>query len=92
MGEFSLMHWLVFGLIILLLFGPSRLPQLGQSLGQAIKGFKKGMNEGLDDTNKPKDNAAGNNPQQQGHLGYDANQNPNMRDVSHNSDPNRNNS
>lgn len=31
--------------LALLFFGPSKLPQLGASLGQAIKGFKKGINE-----------------------------------------------
>ena len=34
--------------IALLFFGPSKLPQLGSSLGEAIRGFKKGMS-GLDD-------------------------------------------
>ncbi len=33
---------LIFG-IALLLFGPSRLPGLGRSVGDAIRGFKKGM-------------------------------------------------
>jgi sec-independent protein translocase protein TatA len=32
----------VFGLV---LFGPKRLPGLGKSMGEAIKGFKKGLNE-----------------------------------------------
>jgi len=31
--------------LALLFFGPSKLPQLGSSLGQAIRGFKKGLNE-----------------------------------------------
>lgn len=31
--------------LALLFFGPSKLPQLGASLGQAIKGFKKGLAE-----------------------------------------------
>jgi sec-independent protein translocase protein TatA len=31
--------------LALLFFGPSKLPQLGASLGQAIRGFKKGLNE-----------------------------------------------
>lgn len=31
--------------IALLLFGPSKLPGLGKSLGEAIRGFKKGLNE-----------------------------------------------
>jgi sec-independent protein translocase protein TatA len=34
--------------IALLFFGPSKLPQLGASLGEAIRGFKKGMS-GLDE-------------------------------------------
>lgn len=32
----------IFG-IILILFGPAKLPQLGKSLGEAIKNFKSGM-------------------------------------------------
>lgn len=45
MGEFSLIHWLVIILILLLFFGPNKLPQLGQGLGRAIRGFKEGLNE-----------------------------------------------
>lgn len=45
MGEFSLSHMLILALILLIFFGPSRLPALGQSLGKAIKGFKQGLNE-----------------------------------------------
>ncbi len=45
MGEFSLTHLLLLSLIFLVFFGPSRLPQLGQSLGKAIRGFKQGLNE-----------------------------------------------
>jgi sec-independent protein translocase protein TatA len=40
--------------IALLFFGPSKLPQLGQSLGDAIRGLKKGLNAPDDD--KPADN------------------------------------
>lgn len=36
---------LLIGGIALLLFGPSRLPNLGRSLGESIRGFKKGLNE-----------------------------------------------
>lgn len=43
MGQFSLTHLLLLAVIALLFFGPSRLPQLGQSLGRAIKGFKDGL-------------------------------------------------
>jgi len=45
MGSFSLMHWLIILFLVLLLFGPSKLPELGKSIGKAIKGFKDGMNE-----------------------------------------------
>ncbi len=45
MGEFSLSHILILALILLIFFGPSRLPALGQSLGKAIRGFKEGLNE-----------------------------------------------
>ena len=45
MGEFSLSHILILTLILLIFFGPNKLPQLGQSLGKAIRGFKEGLNE-----------------------------------------------
>lgn len=45
MGQFSITHLLLLAVILLLFFGPSRLPQLGQSIGKAIRGFKKGLSE-----------------------------------------------
>jgi sec-independent protein translocase protein TatA len=45
MGSLSFTHLLLFTLILLLFFGPNKLPQLGQSLGRAIRGFKEGLNE-----------------------------------------------
>ena len=36
---------LLIALVILLLFGATRLPKLGRSMGQSIRGFKKGLNE-----------------------------------------------
>lgn len=36
-------HILLLVIIILVFFGPSRLPGLGKSMGEAIKGFKKGL-------------------------------------------------
>jgi sec-independent protein translocase protein TatA len=45
--------------IVLLLFGASRLPKLGRSMGQGIKGFKEGLNEAGSDSvpeaDKPKE-------------------------------------
>jgi sec-independent protein translocase protein TatA len=49
MGEFSVVHWLIVGGILLLLFGPGKLPALGSGLGQAIRNFKKGLKEATDD-------------------------------------------
>ncbi len=45
MGEFSLTHLLVLAVVVLIFFGPSRLPALGQSLGKAIRSFKQGLSE-----------------------------------------------
>jgi sec-independent protein translocase protein TatA len=36
--------------LALLFFGPSKLPQLGASLGEAIRGFKKGLGSNDEDT------------------------------------------
>lgn len=44
MGSFGLFHWLIVAVILLIFFGPNKLPDLGKSLGQAIKGFKDGLN------------------------------------------------
>lgn len=45
MGEFSLSHMLIVAIVLLIFFGPSKIPQFGQSLGKAIRGFKQGLNE-----------------------------------------------
>lgn len=42
---FSLWHLVILLVIVLLVFGPSRLGDLGKSMGEAIRGFKKGLNE-----------------------------------------------
>ncbi len=46
MGEFSLFHWLVVLLVILIVFGPKRLPDLARSLGEGLREFKKSLQEG----------------------------------------------
>lgn len=38
-------HLLALVIIVLVFFGPSRLPTLGKSMGEAIRGFKKGLGE-----------------------------------------------
>jgi sec-independent protein translocase protein TatA len=50
MGGFSLWHWLIVLVIVVLVFGTKRLGNVGKDLGEAVKGFKKGMS---DDENKP---------------------------------------
>jgi sec-independent protein translocase protein TatA len=44
-GLFQPMHLIVIMIIVLVIFGPGRLPELGSSIGKAIKGFKKSMAE-----------------------------------------------
>jgi sec-independent protein translocase protein TatA len=44
-GALQPMHWLVVAAIALIFFGPRRLPELGKSLGQAIRDFKQSMRE-----------------------------------------------
>lgn len=46
MGTFSIWHWLIVLLIIVLIFGTKKLRNIGQDLGGAVKGFKDGMKEG----------------------------------------------
>jgi sec-independent protein translocase protein TatA len=49
MGSFSIWHWLIVLLVIILVFGTSKLKNIGKDLGGAIKGFKEGMKEGSDE-------------------------------------------
>jgi sec-independent protein translocase protein TatA len=46
MGTFSIWHWLIVLLIIVLIFGTKKLKNIGSDLGGAVKGFKDGMKEG----------------------------------------------
>jgi sec-independent protein translocase protein TatA len=46
MGSFSIWHWLVVLLIVVMVFGTKKLKNLGGDLGGAVKGFKDGMKEG----------------------------------------------
>ena len=41
----SLLHWLVVGLVVLLLFGRGRLPALMSDVAKGIKSFRAGMRE-----------------------------------------------
>jgi len=46
MGSFSIWHWLVVLLIVVLVFGTKKLKNMGSDLGGAVKGFKDGMKDG----------------------------------------------
>ncbi|HLS43317.1 MAG TPA: Sec-independent protein translocase subunit TatA [Paenalcaligenes sp.] len=49
MGSFSIWHWLVVLLIVALVFGTKKLRNMGEDLGGAVKGFKKGIKEAQED-------------------------------------------
>ena len=46
MGGFSIWHWLIVLLIVVMVFGTKKLRNMGGDLGGAVKGFKDGMKEG----------------------------------------------
>ncbi|GAB5604721.1 Sec-independent protein translocase subunit TatA [Sideroxyarcus sp. TK5] len=54
MGSFSIWHWLIVLLVVVLIFGTKKLRNIGSDLGGAVKGFKEGMKEG-EDKAKPQD-------------------------------------
>lgn len=43
MGSFSIWHWLIVLVVVVLIFGTKKLRNIGQDLGGAVKGFKEGM-------------------------------------------------
>ena len=54
MGTFSIWHWLIVLVIVLLLFGAKRLPDLATGLGKSIKNFKGALKEeGEKEAEKP---------------------------------------
>ncbi len=48
MGSFSIWHWLIVLLVVVLIFGTKKLKNIGADLGGAVKGFKDGMKSGSD--------------------------------------------
>ena len=43
MGTFSIWHWLIVLVVVILVFGTKKLGNLGSDLGKAVKGFKEGV-------------------------------------------------
>jgi sec-independent protein translocase protein TatA len=52
MGSFSIWHWIIVLVIVLLIFGTKKLRNMGADLGGAVKGFKDGM-KGGEEPKKP---------------------------------------
>jgi sec-independent protein translocase protein TatA len=50
MGSFSLIHWIILGIIILLLFGGNRFSAMMSDVAKGLKSFKQGLSE---EDNKP---------------------------------------
>ncbi len=46
MGSFSIWHWLIVLLIVVMVFGTKKLKNMGSDMGGAVKGFKDGMRDG----------------------------------------------
>ena len=46
MGSFSIWHWLIVLVVVILVFGTKKLRNIGSDLGGAVKGFKEGMKSG----------------------------------------------
>jgi sec-independent protein translocase protein TatA len=49
MGSFSLLHWVIVLLVVVLIFGTKKLKNIGSDLGGAVKGFKDGVRDGTTD-------------------------------------------
>jgi sec-independent protein translocase protein TatA len=62
MGSFSIWHWLIVLLIVMLIFGTKKLRNMGTDLGGAVRGFKDGMREGGDKAVDPNASTVVNKP------------------------------
>lgn len=60
MGSFSIWHWLIVLIIVLLIFGTKKLRNIGSDLGGAVKGFKDGMKGDADGEGKRPEQLSGN--------------------------------
>jgi sec-independent protein translocase protein TatA len=57
MGSFSIWHWLIVLVIVMLVFGTKKIGNMGSDIGKAVKGFKDGM-KGEDDKSAPHQHTA----------------------------------
>jgi len=52
MGSFSLIHWIILGLFLLLLFGGNRFSNMMKDVAKGMKSFKEGMADDEDEKRK----------------------------------------
>ena len=64
MGAFSIWHWIIVLIIVLLLFGKGKIPTLMADMAKGIKSFKSNMKEDDNANNPPTDNNSDNNKDQ----------------------------
>ena len=55
MGGFSLIHWIILGVVILLLFGGNRFSAMMGDVAKGLKSFKQGMADEDDNKSRPAD-------------------------------------
>jgi len=53
MGSFSIWHWLIVLVVVVLIFGTKKLKNVGSDLGAAVKGFKDGVKDGTSSADAP---------------------------------------
>lgn len=58
MGSFSVWHWLIVLVVVLLVFGAGKLPKVATDVAQGIKNFKKGMSDPKPEDETPSTPAA----------------------------------
>lgn len=58
MGSFSIWHWMIVLVIVLLLFGAGKLPNVMGDIAKGVKAFKSGMKDDEDETPAPAQTAS----------------------------------
>ncbi len=62
-GLFQPLHLILILIIVLIIFGPGKLPELGEGLGKSIRAFKKAMSE----KDEPREEAGGQKDENKNH-------------------------
>lgn len=57
MGSFSIWHWLIVLVVVMLIFGTKKIGNMGSDIGKAVKGFKDGI-KGEEDKSAAQNNAS----------------------------------